>query len=188
VNKAHLEFCASAEWARQVEDELLPWVLDDCELGDDLLEAGPGPGLTTDVLRRKAARVTAVELDLALAGALAARLAGSNVRVVAGDVTRLPFGTGRFSAAACLTMLHHIPSPALQDAALAEFARVVRPGGLLAGSDGLDTPARRELHEDDVFVPVDPGTLPARLRAAGFARARVEVAGDRLRFTATKDP
>jgi SAM-dependent methyltransferase len=185
VNEAHLEYCASPEWARLVEDELLPWVLDGCELGDDLLEAGPGPGLTTDVLRRKAARVTAVELDLDLAGKLAARLAGSNVTVVAGDVTRLPFPAGRFSAAACLTMLHHIPSPARQDSALAELARVLRPGGVLAGADGLDTPARRELHEDDVFVPVDPGTLAARLRAAGFAEARVDVAGDRVRFAAT---
>jgi hypothetical protein len=78
VNKAHLEYCASPEWARLVEDELLPWVL-----------------------------------------------------------------------------------------------------------DGLDTPTRRELHEDDVFVPVDPGTLAARLRAAGFAAARVDVAGDRVRFAAT---
>jgi SAM-dependent methyltransferase len=185
VNKAHLEICSSPEWARMVEDELLPWVLDGYELGDDLLEVGPGPGLTTDVLRRKAARVTAVELDLSLARPLATRLAGSNVRVIAGDVTQLPFPAGRFSAAACLTMLHHIPSPALQDAGLAELARVLRPGGLLAGSDGLDTPARREVHEGDVFVPVDPGTLEARLRAAGFARARVEVAGDRLKFAAT---
>ncbi len=185
VNKAHLEFCASPEWARQLEDELLPWVLDGHDLGDDLLEVGPGPGLTTDILRRKAARVTAVELDLALAGKLAARLAGSNVRVIGADVTRLPFPDGRFSSAACLTMLHHIPSPALQDAALAELARVLRPGGLLAGSDGLDTPARRRLHAGDVFVPVDPGTLGARLHAAGFTRARVDVAGDRLRFAAT---
>ena len=186
MNRAHLEFCSSPEWARLVEDELLPWVLDGRELGDDLLEVGPGPGLTTDVLRRRAARVTAVELDLGLAEKLASRLAGSNVRVIGGDVTRLPFPAGRFSAAACLTMLHHIPSPALQDAALAELARVLRPGGLLAGSDGLDTPARRELHEDDVFVPVDPGTLEARLRAAGFARAHVDVAGDRLRFAALR--
>jgi SAM-dependent methyltransferase len=186
VNKAHLEFCSSPEWARLVEDELLPWVLDGCELGDDLLEVGPGPGLTTDVLRGRAARVTAVELDLALAGKLAARLAGSNVRVIAGDVTRLPFPAGRFSAAACLTMLHHIPSPALQDAALAELARVLRPGGVLAGSDGLDTPARRELHVDDVFVPVDPGMLEARLRTAGFGRARVDVEGDRIRFAAVR--
>jgi SAM-dependent methyltransferase len=186
VNEAHLEFCASPEWARLVEDELLPWVLDSYELGDDLLEVGPGPGLTTDVLRRKASRVTAVELDLDLAGKLASRLAGSNVTVVAGDVTRLPFPADRFSAAACLTMLHHIPSTALQDAALAELARVLRPGGMLAGSDGLDTPARRELHVGDVFVPVDPGTLEARLRAAGFAHARVDVTGDRVRFAATK--
>jgi hypothetical protein len=63
VNKAHLEFCSSPEWARLVEDELLPWVLD--------------------------------------------------------------------------------PAPALQDAALAELARVLTPGGVLLGSDGLDTPARR---------------------------------------------
>jgi SAM-dependent methyltransferase len=184
VNKAHLEFCASAEWGRLVEDELLPWVLDGRELGRDLLEVGPGPGLTTDVLRRQAARVTAVELDLDLAAKLAARLAGSNVTVIAGDVTRLPFPAGRFSSAACLTMLHHIPSPALQDAALAELARVLAPGGLLVGVDGLDTPARRELHEGDVFVPVDPATLPARLRAAGFAGAEVTQAGDRLRFAA----
>jgi hypothetical protein len=49
---------------------------------------------------------------------------------------------------------------------------VLRPGGSLLGSDGLDTPARREIHQGDVFVPVDPGTLEARLRAAGFTRAR----------------
>ena len=94
VNKAHLEFCSSPEWARLVEDELLPWVLDGCELGDDLLEAGPGPGLTTDVLRHKVAHLTAVELD--------------------------------------------------------------------------------------------PGTLEGRLRAAGFGQARVDVAGDRVRFAATR--
>ena len=187
MNKAHLEFCSSPEWARLVEDELLPWVLGGHELGDDLLEVGPGPGLTTDVLRRQAARVTAVELDLDLANKLASRLAGSNVTVIAGDVTRLPFPAGRFSSAACLTMLHHIPSAARQDAALAELARVLRPGGSLLGSDGLDTPARREIHEGDVFVPVDPATLEARLRAAGFARARVALMGDRLKFAATKD-
>ena len=63
---------------------------------------------------------------------------------------------------------------------------MLRPGGVLAGLDGLDTPARRELHVGDVFVPVDPGTLEARLRAAGFAHGRVDVTGDRVRFAATK--
>lgn len=180
-----MAICSSPEWARLVEDELLPWVLHGHDLGDDLLEVGPGPGLTTDVLRRHAAHVTAVELDTDLADQLAARMTGSNVEVVTGDATRLPFEAGRFSAAACLTMLHHIPSAALQDAALAELARVLRPGGVLLGSDGLDTPDRRRVHEGDIFVPVDPGTLADRLRDAGFADACVEVLGDRLRFAAT---
>ena len=44
MNRAHLEFCSSSEWARLVEDELLPWVLDGRKLGDELLEVGPGRG------------------------------------------------------------------------------------------------------------------------------------------------
>ncbi len=168
-----------------MEDELLPWVLDGYDLGDDLLEIGAGPGLTTDVLRRHAARVTAVELDADLAAQLAARLAGTNVEVIAADATSLPLPGGRFSSAACLTMLHHIPSAGLQDAALAELRRVLRPGGVLVGCDGLDTPDRRRLHEGDIFVPVDPGTMAGRLSAAGFADASAEVNGDRVRFAAT---
>jgi ubiquinone/menaquinone biosynthesis C-methylase UbiE len=185
MNEEHLALCSSPEWARLVEDELMPWVMDGHDLGDELLEIGAGPGLTTDVLRRHAARVTAVELDTGLAAQLAARLAGTNVAVVAADATRLPFLAGAFSAAACLTMLHHIPSAALQDAALAELRRVLRVGGVLVGSDGLDTPERRRVHQGDIFVPVDPGALEDRLRGAGFADASVAVSGDRLRFAAT---
>ncbi len=184
VNEEHLALCSSPEWARFVEDDLLPWVLGGYDLGDDLLEVGPGPGLTTDILRRRTLRVAAAELDSSLAGPLAARLAGSNVAVVRADATRLPFAAGCFSAVACLTVLHHIPSAELQDAALAEMARVLRGGGLLVGSDGLDTAERRRVHHNDVFVAVDPATLAARLRRAGFADARVEVSGDRLRFAA----
>jgi hypothetical protein len=73
----------------------------------------------------------------------------------------------------------------LQDAALAELARVLRSGGVLVGTDGLDTPERRRKHIGDIFVPVDPGTFPERLRRAGFADARVEVGADRWRFAAT---
>jgi len=185
VNEEHLAICSSPEWGKFVEDDLLPWVLGGYDLGDDLLEVGPGPGLTTDILRRHAARVTAAELDPSLAAKLAARLAGSNVEVVRADATRLPFAAGRFSAAACLTMLHHIPSAELQDDALAELARVLRTGGVLVGTDGLDTPERRRKHIGDIFVPVDPGTFPERLRRAGFADVRVEVGADRWRFAAT---
>ena len=184
MNEAHLRFCSSPEWASYLADELLPWVLASYELGDDVLELGPGPGLSTDVLRQQVARLLAVEIDEVLAAQLARRLAGTNVTVLRGDGTRLPFEPARFSAATVLTMLHHVPSAALQDQLLAEVCRVLRPGGLLLGTDGTDTPQRREVHVGDIFVPIDPVTLPGRLAAAGFTGAVVEQAGDRIRFAA----
>jgi SAM-dependent methyltransferase len=104
--------------------------------------------------------------------------------VVHGDGTRLPFGAGQFSAATLFTMLHHVPSEALQDRLLAEVRRVLRPGGLVVGSDGMATPARRELHAGDDYLPIDPGGLAARLAAAGFTDPVVEVNDDRFRFLA----
>jgi SAM-dependent methyltransferase len=186
VNDEHLTLCASEEWRALVADELLPWVLgegdDRVDLGDDVLEIGAGPGLVTDLLVERAPRVTAVELDADLADALRARMAGRPVQVVTADATALPLPADRFSAAACFTMLHHIPDPAGQDAALAELARVLRPGGLLLGTDGEDTPRRRALHVDDVFTPIDPRTFGARLAAAGFVDVLVDSNGDRFRF------
>ena len=188
MNEAHLRICASPEWAAYVESELLPWAVGDAELGEEVLEVGPGPGLTTDVLRQRVPRLTAVEIDGRLAAALAERLSGSNVRVLHGDGTSLPFPGGQFTAATLFTMLHHVPSVPLQDRLLAEVRRVLRPGGLVAGTDGMATDARRELHEGDVFLPVDPAGLAQRLTAAGFARPEVEVSGDRFRFRGIVPP
>jgi SAM-dependent methyltransferase len=184
VNEAHLRLCASPEWAEYVEGELLPWVLAGHELGDAVLEIGPGPGLTTDVLRRMVPRLTAVEINQTLAVALSERLAGSNVEVFCGDATALDFQTGTFSAVTCFTVLHHVPSPDLQDQLLREAHRVLRPGGLFVGTDGLVTLERQELHRGDIFVPVDPLTLQSRLSETGFRNALVETSGDRFRFRA----
>lgn len=52
--------------------------------GDAVIEVGPGRGSLTAVLAERAERVVALELDAALAGALAAS-APPNVRVVQGD-------------------------------------------------------------------------------------------------------
>src|SRR3954447_19765779 len=204
MNQEHLRLCASAEWAALVRDDLLPWVLGDDELGDDVLELGAGPGLVTDLLVERAPRGTAVEIDerpaaafaaraaggmdARLAAALRERRAGRPVEVVTADATALPLPAGRFSAAACFTMLHHIPSRDLQDRALAEIARVLRPGGLLLGTDGEDTPSRRALHVDDVFEPVDPVGFADRLRSAGFVDPLVDSNGDRFRFRARSGP
>jgi ubiquinone/menaquinone biosynthesis C-methylase UbiE len=175
MNELHLKYCASDEWAEAVQKWIIPGALAGLELGDDVLEVGPGPGRTTEVLRGMVPRLTAVEIDAAMAEALSVRLAGGNVEVVHGDGTKLPFPEGRFSAALCFTMLHHVPSPAEQDRLLAEMARVLRPGGVLAGVDSLDSPEFRELHVADICVPLDPERLPQRLVEAGFVNVQVEV-------------
>jgi ubiquinone/menaquinone biosynthesis C-methylase UbiE len=187
MNAQHLKFCASAEWAEVVEHVLLPWVVDGRRLGGQVLEVGAGPGLVTDALRRRVPRLVAVELDQQLAVELARRLSDSGVAVVQADATKLPFHSRRFSAVACFTVLHHVPTVAMQDRMLGEFCRVLRPGGILVGTDGMDTPSRRELHVGDVFLPVHPDQLPGRLRTARFADPEVEVdvGGDRFRFVAT---
>jgi SAM-dependent methyltransferase len=107
--------------------------------------------------------------------------------VVQGDATRLPFDDGRFSAAVCFTMLHHIPSASLQDQAFREIARVLRLGGTFAGTDSVGTGLLFKLiHIGDTLRPLDPDRLPARLTAAGLADATVERANGSMRFRARK--
>jgi ubiquinone/menaquinone biosynthesis C-methylase UbiE len=174
MNERHLQLCASAEWAETVRNEILPWVVNGRHLGADVLEVGPGPGLTTDALRERVARLTAVELDTRLATELSTRMRGSNVEVVRADATALPFRDRHFSSATCFTMLHHVPTTAEQDELLAELRRVLKPGGLLVGVDSIESAEWRELHEGDTCVPVDPTTLPTRLEQAGFTDIEVE--------------
>jgi SAM-dependent methyltransferase len=59
------------------------------------------------------------------------------------DATRLPYEDASFDAAYSASVIEHIPGDG-DTAAMAELARVVRPGGLLA----LTFPYRRE-HEDE---------------------------------------
>jgi len=186
MNEAHRQFLASPEWARMLETDLLPWITRIGDIGDDVLEVGPGPGLTTDVLRTLAALVTAVEIDEDMASALAERLKGSNVTVINADATGVRLPSDRFSAAASFSMLHHVPTPDKQDEVFAEVCRLLRPGGVFIASDSRDLDPIRAFHADDVFVPLDPLTLPDRLGRAGFADVDVEVGGYELRFHARK--
>lgn len=184
MNKEHLELCSSQGWAAHLQSDLVPWALADApENAPALLEVGPGPGAATDVLRRRAARLTALEFDPAIADRLASRYADDPVvEVVRGDATALPFPGATFDEVAAFTMLHHLPDPDAQDRALAEFARVLRPGGRLRGTDSLDSPGLRRLHAGDILVPLDPLTLGDRLRAAGFVDVEIAVLAIGVRF------
>ena len=174
MNLIHRWLCSSARWRSVVETYILPWTLEDVDLGSDLLEVGPGPGVSTDLLHRRVARLTCVEIDRSYAAKLRRRSPG-NVHVLCEDATKMSLADRSFDAAVCFTMLHHVPSAALQDRLLAEVARVLRPGGIFAGTDSLYSRSFRLLHLCDTMVVVDPATLPSRLRSAGFDDVHVDV-------------
>ena len=98
MNQRHLELLVSEDWRMLLKDYLLPFAFGDRshgDLGDDVLEIGPGPGLTTDLVRVHLVKLTAIELDPALASALSDRLTGTNVSVVEADATAMPFEPAR---------------------------------------------------------------------------------------------
>lgn len=112
---------------------------------------------------------------------------GDSVAVVQGDATEMPFADGRFSGVVCFTMLHHLPSWELQNRLLAEVSRVLRAGGVFAGTDSLATGLLfRLLHVGDTLVPVAPDELPKRILDAGLIEPRVKQSARSFRFRAHK--
>src|ERR1700722_16630388 len=186
MNESHLLFLASPEWAQMLEAELLPWIEAAGDVGDDVLEIGPGPGLTTDLLRQRVQRVTAVEIDPSLGEPLRDRLAGTNVDVIVADATDAGLPDNRFSAAACFSVLHHMPSSEDQDLLFAQLHRVLRPGGIFGGKSPLDLEPLCAAHADDSFPPVDPDRMKDRLAAAGFGDTKTDIVGFHFRCVSQK--
>jgi SAM-dependent methyltransferase len=182
MNRFHMWYCQSDHWRRTAKNEILPWALSDIELGDSVLEVGPGPGVTTDELRHRTKQFDALEVDPTLAESLQRRFAGTNVNVQCGDATNMPYYDGQFSAVVSFTMLHHIASPELQDQFFREAHRVLQPGGVFAGVDSLPSFLMRLVHLGDTMTLVSPGSLDQRLKSAGFTESHVEVGSSRFRF------
>lgn len=185
MNLLHHWLCRSSLWRTTVEQRV-PWAMGQHDLGASVLELGPGPGLTTDLLRLSAPHLTALELDPVLAESLRSRMRGGNVEVVTGDATQVPFPDEQFSSVVSFTMLHHVPSRELQDRLLREVWRVLKAGGVFLGSDSLDGWIMRLIHIGDTLVPVEPVTFGARLTAVGFEDIIVERNSDAFRFQARR--
>ncbi len=188
MNRLQKWYCRSSWWQRKLESEIMPWLLNGAELGDEVLEVGPGPGLTTDWLQPRYKSITCIEVDPALARSLAHRTVNTNIRVQCGDATAMPYPSGTFSGAVSCTMLHHVPSPALQNKLFGEAYRVLRPGGVFVGADSLNSLLMRIVHIGDTMVLIDPADLPRRLEGVGFRDVRVETGPGRFRFFARRPP
>jgi len=185
MNENHSKLCPSPEWATHIQDEVLPVVTEHENLGSDMLEIGPGPGAATEWLRHQVKHLTALDIDEEAAAKLAAMYAGTNVEVVTGSAAGIGYPDESFDSVGCFTMLHHIPTAAGQNKLLAEALRVLRPGGVLIGSDSLPSDGLHAFHEGDTCHPVEPSTLLVRLQTLGFGAVMVAV-DEVLMFTARK--
>ena len=91
------------------------------------------------------------------------------MEAVAGDATALPYPDESFDTVGMFTMLHHVPTSALQNAILAGALRALRPGRV---ADRLGQPARSDrlhrFHEGDTYNPVEPASFLTRLQTIGF--------------------
>ncbi len=197
MNRLHAWYCNSEHWARTVEHELLEWTLARVSLGESLLELGAGAGTVTTHLRRRVARITAVDLDAHALRRLRARvgtpltsggLPDTQVPAITADAAALPFVNGAFASVAAFTMVHHLPGLTRQRALVSEVRRVLRPGGSFAGCDALWTVGLRLFHLGDTFAPVDPGQWKGELEAVGFDVLDVSTMGRYLRWHARVPP
>ncbi len=98
--------------------------------GRDVLDVGCGDGAYALAATRAGARVTGLDRSAAALAAARDRAAseGLAVDLQAGDAGALPFAADRFDVVLAVTVLCFLEQPAR---AVAEMARVLRPGGLL---------------------------------------------------------
>lgn len=184
MNRVHNIYCRSDHWRRRLY-EVLPWCLDGVPLtGARVLEIGSGPGLATDWLRPRVGALATIDTDSDAVDRLRRRRPDVDVHL--GDGASLPFDDEAFDVVVCFTMLHHVPTTAQQDSLLGEAARVLRPGGIFAGSDSRTGALFALIHLRDTMNIVPPDQMGPRLAAAGLVRPQAEVRPGVFRFRASK--
>jgi ubiquinone/menaquinone biosynthesis C-methylase UbiE len=144
---------------------------------DDLiLDLGAGACWCSDLLGRLNRSAVAVDISVDMLAAGRAR-PGSAIRAVAGDLEALPFRTGMFQKAVCLSAIHHVPDI---PAAVREIARVLDSTGIALFSEPgqghteapVATAAMRDFGvlEQDILIDA----FVRACRDAGFEDVRIK--------------
>lgn len=99
------------------------------------LDLGTGTGRILELVAPRASRAVGIDLNgemLTLARARIERAALAHVQVRRGDLFELPYADGSFELITVHQVLHYLEDPS---AAVAEAARVLKPGGRLVIAD-----------------------------------------------------
>jgi ubiquinone/menaquinone biosynthesis C-methylase UbiE len=145
--------------------------------GDRILDLGAGGCWCSDLLGRLNRSSVAVDISLDMLSTGRSRPGGASIRAVAGDMERLPFRSGTFDKAICLSAIHHVPDI---QAAVGEIARVLRDDGMAFFSEPgrghaeapVSTAAMRDFGvlEQDILID----RFVRACRHAGFGDVRIK--------------
>jgi ubiquinone/menaquinone biosynthesis C-methylase UbiE len=147
-----------------------------------VLEIGCGRGVALPVLGRllRPSRLVGLdhEVDFLEEASLHLSAAGVAAELVPGDVRRMPFSDAAFDLVVDFGTCYHIARP---EAALAEIARVLAPGGLLVHETPLSQLLSHPLRSFGRRIPWRLGPSLERYRTALLwsARRRRTTAGGR---------
>jgi demethylmenaquinone methyltransferase/2-methoxy-6-polyprenyl-1,4-benzoquinol methylase len=117
-----LSFGQDRRWRRRTRESLA------LRPGELVLDVAAGTGVSTAELARSGARAIASDFSLGMLRAGSARADRKHLPFVAADALHLPFADATFDA---VTISFGLRNIADVPAALAEFARVTKPGGRL---------------------------------------------------------
>ncbi|MGB6764937.1 class I SAM-dependent methyltransferase [Mycobacterium sp.] len=181
-------YCCSSVW--RSSSSTIARELCAQRLGRDVLEIGAGSGSVAQQLLSDSPELawTAIDIDPHMAQAAATRLrgfAGASVRTA--DATAMPFPDDSFDSVVSCLMLHHIVD---WERAVAEVARVLRPGGIFVGYDLVRTPLASLFHRLDgsphrLIVPED---FRAECARDGLTtNLQSQLLGHVMRFVARKN-
>lgn len=148
MSSLEASFCRSAPW-RLLARRSLPWATQHLRLAGDVLEIGGGNGVMAETIVRadQQVRITTTDTDPAMVSAAREGLARfPQAAARQADATRLPFDDELFDVVTSFLMLHHVLD---WEAAVAESARVLRPGGCFVGWDLVASRLASLLHTVD---------------------------------------
>jgi SAM-dependent methyltransferase len=169
-------------WSRLVARKFLAWL--SIPLARRWLDAGCGTGALAETILREAAprTVTGIDTSLGFIPHAHSRLDGPHARFLVGDLQALPLADAAFDAAVSGLVLNFVTD---QLRAVAEIARAVRPGGVVAAyvwdyAGGMQfirrfwdaaialNPAAAALNQGERFPICKPEPLAALFQSAGL--------------------